>query len=1460
MDLPLRYLYDDRKLRERALVEFVRALRDDRLIAITGSMADEALGYPSWRDLERKYGEIALRTIDRYRKACGSKSADALLATIDVHARALCKGGPRLIEPTVRFGIIRECFAQLSRLPEVKRHLADARLEEAGKARARGERVFRATSEESPLNYFRHHVADLFGARDGRKAGAAAIRPLLEDLGITRIATLNYDFELERALMLRRDEKGQSDHFLDFVGGRDSGRPVEKDRIGRMRRTMGDGFTVESDIVDRERPDRLLEFAIGSSQVNRHILHLHGRSDLPRSMVVTAADYDLRYRRDDLFRNPFEHGMRVLFAGNPVLFVGLGMREKELNDFLQYFVSNTPYRRMAPAFLIWDTLDEDSEEPGAPRGPRRSPEQVNEFVASRRIDYLQRLGVHVIFDEDLVSAAADDGDGDWVLKQREEHRAANWEQGRSIRLKMLPDTLRKLPGAIERLKRAASRTGNAWRSLGPRIEGKPTHPPKAAGDDRARPSQPVRLWGTPLLQEWAARANKEMPRDFLRADTPRPSGSDAEGGSDNCDSPRCEYRPLLVGIADPGSGRGGLSERIAQFDPGEDFFVEGWCVRNAALKDRLLINAGFSYESDAMLSTIADFLRRRAGIDDQGFVREKCIANGSLFNVSPPAMIIINGIDRFFGFDGQPLSAELDHLLRCVLAAGAEQAEVQWLILGTERIRTYFEMLGIDVLQLSEPLLNPVWPGSMPAGPGKRLPILHVGSRYLDWVSRRFADREEERSKEAFGAHARGDLPSKPRMPELTEAAAARIEEAQSSDRNAVRRSFFGGYLAPTLLQSLNFDCPATFEVLRTLAFIGSAVEASVLLHAPKVAAILDECRKHLSAEQFLKKVLEDLCDLGLILPIAPTPWTFEEEGSWQWHRYGLHRSLANELRERHGAPISEAKLSATFNMSLFAAQPGDTYIPKETFHDELGDLVDRLAGSWKDLLDQPVEKDFPISEAAFHAHPEARTLFFRPESDQYAYKAFVALSRRRSSACLRAALAVMRGYYSTASLLTLGRHSGLVGEHRSGALSEHAERLDRMLKSFGKIATARKIFRDILSPGARHSDGLFPLVRDWMGPEPLYADDLVWLHNERGVVKLAQGHLYDARRSFTLALDANRLHLEHGHRGHNWRRISVNLVGLLIERGRLDRAERRLDEIEASVEQALWWTSQRASPPGAGKEAPDPDGRADACGRVQNIRKEFGSADLPNLICGTKEVTREEILIVALTTSYRALIAHMRGQYRDAESLYVLGTCILRHLKEMRAYSIFQRHFATLGQYLQTRERARQEAELAIAAADAVKQLDISHRARIVRAAQIRGDPKSDAGERRMALAQLHRALDYAVVTDAYRVRIEASSSLAKEMRESGDYDTALRYASDALAIASRYGHSLHKISLRIEIGRIYMERGDPHSGDALLESAQDAAMRSGHHRTVERVQKARQIEVGPRFPLAEAARAGDG
>src|SRR5204863_6858350 len=99
--------------------------------------------------------------------------------------------------------------------------------------------------------------------------------------------------------------------------------------------------------------------------------------------------------------------------------------------------------------------------------------------------------------------------------------------------------------------------------------------------------------------------------------------------------------------------------------------------------------------------------------------------------------------------------------------------------------------------------------------------------------------------------------------------------------------------------------------------------------------------------------------------------------------------------------------------------------------------------------------------------------------------------------------------------------------------------------------------------------------------------------------------------------------------------------------------------------------------------------------------------------------------------------------------------------------------------------------------------------------------------------------ATNYAVYADMFRIRIEARRVLAKMRFLGGDYDGALEHATDALAVAARFGFSLRKISLRILIGRIRIERKDPKSGNALLKRAITNADRVGYQRVVEIVQQ---------------------
>lgn len=1493
--LAKKYLYEPRKLRDLALQEFRRALRNDRMIAITGSMSNEALGYFNWKGLKVEIADIATDLIEaignengdlddvlRYKEAI---TFEQIKETIRQYAQLLKSDTGTDARVAIR--VIRDLFDKLRVIPK---------------------------SDRKPLDRFDDAVAELARFRH-KSSAASALRPLIEGLGIRRFATLNYDFELERAFMLRRDErrdfradeskwqqkdppKDPPPDFRRYIGDATDFKPIRESASHRLTRMMGDGILVESDWVQRERPDRLLEFAVGSTEVDRHIMHLHGRADDPKSMVVDIHDYDELYRRNDLYRSAFEHGHRVLLGGNPTVFVGLGMSENEINDRLQDFVSNGPTLSMAPAFVIWNTLDWSFK-----NGDEVKREVIEARMAEKRVDFLVRLGIHIIYDRDIIDETTDK----WLVpaKQtypeitapkdfkdilKEYHKAIESDDAEKnrIKLELLSVTLHAMPLAMAYLAQFSSRPwlenknfsagkSSRWRSIASRL-----HPNRYSPTGSYRKPSPHRLWGTPLL---AASITNDPPPDFPAFAQRDSSESDPA---------------IALAVARSGWGRGRLAERIAQADSFAASKVES-ALQQCSIDNRLLIHAGFSYDADSTLIAIAQFLAVRCNRNDgediieDGAIRcrQKAFASGRIFETTENCLIILNGIDRFFSISGNPLSAEIDMLFRSIAAHAGENGivrKIQWLILGTQRVERYFKMLNAQVFELEQKdrvdIIGLAQTEEREGRSGDQNDAQSYRSSYLDWV--KYCYGLAESSVRSENANNEDFLKRVLDRHGPDKAAVARLSHAMEIDPDSVRRAFFSGYLAPSYLNRIDVFCPETFEILRTMAFIGAPVELIVLLYAPKIRKIIDEVnrtystdedtlisehfRAHSDEEEKLKgaerdifrfrAVVKKLISLGLIIQVEPTPsflGTYKSaknssskdtrdiylhyisklpDRDFLTLRFGLHRSLATELRERHGAPITEAKLSTSFNMSLFAAQPDERYTPEPRFHDELGQLVDRLIGSWqegsiflstddsgmKKILKKidGIFKDDSKLKKLLNKSPELRTELDRllvNRDMKSRIKALHQLASPASSACLRAALAIVRGYYSTGNLLLSKDYEPSRSEGH-GALSAHANRLDRILRNFGNISTARHIYRILIDHLCTSEDDR-RLARQAMGPEPFYPDDIVWLHNERGVLKMIQGAIYSARRSFSLAEHANR-EVEPDYPGHNWRRINLNLVGLMIERGRLPRAERRLDRIEATIQNPDWLAS---SPKSSGED------------RIAEIHNLFGSDDGKLAAIIHPEFCSEELLVVGLTTGYRGLISQMRGEFAEASQRYKIATRILSRIGEMRAYGLFMRHHASMGSMMMNGTDRLNAIDKAIVAVDSVQQLDLSHRLRILRAVINRSSDSSDII--RYSLHDLHRALQYSRATDCFRVRIEAGAALARHMRMSGDFEAALNYASDALATATRFGHALQKIWLRVEIGLIMIERGSTEAGKGLLRSAERAAIRTGYQRVIEHVQR---------------------
>lgn len=1303
-----RHYLDDAKLAQRALLEFHRALASGRLIAFTGSLTTQACGYGSWSEMVDAYGRLA-------GAVAASQTSKKPWEIVRKELQAIkANSASRLLHGNAK----RPTRCPDSRIGEFRRFLGD----EAN--RGFDKRVGLGLFEEAlippdappmnmalqcgaweldrarrPVDFLSIAIAKYF-----RKPHRGAIDDPMQDvlgalintLGVRRVATLNYDFELERRLMLPDAEPGETAFSaLRRLRASATGEIFEWQlSSGRIRRVMASGQAVESDILNRERIDRMLEFAIGTDDVDHHVLHLHGRACSSESMILSYRDYDKLYRRRGLSKLPFEFAQRIMMGGNPIVFVGMGLSEGELNEALEDFVSSSPYQRAAPTFLLWNVEKSDL---GRAQGASR--------MEMLRLDWLHRLGVLTIFDTDLPPRHLD---------SRPEPRPAR-----------LAHLIKALPDHAARIAKRENYTGSeTWR-----------HMRKASNS-----SGPIYVWEVAEASRTTSDAWTERADNAIEALTGRLLITDA---------------PVVGVVAKQGCGKGSLAWRLAA-----DAQKIGVKPENT-----MLINGSFSFDTDSLLDAVARFINSRVEgeylTDAAPF--KPLMSRGLFFRSlarrqTQSLLLILNGSERFFSVSGDMLSAELDELLS--LAASKKLPFLKIVVFGTARARGYIR----DRLEM--PVIDAADIGLEASFSEETLPVCR-----LDTIQKGFEKVTEGSVK--------GLAPSRSRHFEqagkhVQAASAARI----SGDMPDLRRSFFDLYLDPAVLGAAigQLRLPLAMEVLRALAFIGLPAEIVVLRHVERIRRRLKQ------DEGSLEELLVELERLGLVVRLVG--YSGLEDDLQASGRYTLPRMLLTELRARFSVPLSEAKLSTAFNMSLYVAQPVDGYIPEPDIHDELGAMIDHLLGAYRDMASEDDSSIDPswrsalegsareLMPHAFRATADFRTPHGRKghvvvdEAQHLEAKAreIKALAGAANVQCLRSALALIRGYYTTTDLLTLDIGDRLIREDRDGILLEHAERLDALIDAYGKVAMARDLLRR--ADGDRFEDS-FGAV------EPLYPDELVWLHNERGVIRLAIGDLYEARASFLRALEINRLHVERDDRSHNWRRIRLNQLTLDLEGGDISLATRKIEEILS------------ISP-----------------------------------LAGEK-VSREDRLAAAVATGYRGWAHDLRGDKVGAYGDYDAAIKALAELGEIRAEVYFRRLRITLLYRDERIAESHRELGAATDLALATRQMDLLYRLRVLDASNTLAREGTTLDDRKSARRQLDEAHKYALQTDVNRVRVEAGMGMAGARLQSGDHEGALAAVADAMMVATRFGMELRKIVLRSYMALVMAERGHPITAKNLASTA---------------------------------------
>jgi tetratricopeptide (TPR) repeat protein len=187
---------------------------------------------------------------------------------------------------------------------------------------------------------------------------------LMRELKISRFLTTNYDKEVEKLLRMEGLQPLSDGQMVD------GDEPERADPLAPGSRDL---------IFDSEQTGQLFAFAAHTRRREATVVHLHGRTDRPESLIVTEGDYQRLYLAEHGNRGLMDDSLRTVFASSPLLFVGSGLGEDDLIRPLRQFVRDPSIGqgRVAIALVPMEHADQKKRQRAAIRN-------------------LQRYGVHTV--------------------------------------------------------------------------------------------------------------------------------------------------------------------------------------------------------------------------------------------------------------------------------------------------------------------------------------------------------------------------------------------------------------------------------------------------------------------------------------------------------------------------------------------------------------------------------------------------------------------------------------------------------------------------------------------------------------------------------------------------------------------------------------------------------------------------------------------------------------------------------------------------------------------------------------------------------------------------------------------------------------------------------------------------------------------------------------------------------
>ncbi len=306
------------------------------------------------------------------------------------------------------------------------------------------------------------------------------------------------------------------------------------------------------------------------------------------------------------------------------------------------------------------------------------------------------------------------------------------------------------------------------------------------------------------------------------------------------------------------------------------------------------------------------------------------------------------------------------------------------------------------------------------------------------------------------------------------------------------------------------------------------------------------------------------------------------------------------------------------------------------------------------------------------------------------------------------------------------------------------------------------------------------PIIKECPGfAQPLYRDEIGWLLNERGLISLVQGHIFDALPLFQRALDM----MHHDDNTGIYdpslhaavRRVRLNMAIALIDRGHLDRAATILHDLQLP----------------------------------EDLSAHNGST------------------ISWLAQGYLGLIQHLSGNLQQAESAYDKVIQKASEREMTRVVAVFSKHWADSLRCRNELDLAKEKIATSIAAAQQSAQQDILYLARVSQANIELADPN---GNMAFIGQSINETVKFAQQMGLPRLEGDALYLQASLMLKQGDRMLAGTFASRAAAIGNRHGLRLNKLrALKVYANALH-NRGQLETAARTMRETNREAERRGY------------------------------